>query len=88
MRSVRTRLEALEDKIPTDGDQVDTILVTFWRPGEQGAERCDPVAMRDNGTGWQIERGPGEELQAFHDRAKSSCPRSASGATVLVEVLK
>jgi hypothetical protein len=87
MRSVRARLEALEQTTPNGYEEIDTILVTFWRPGEQGPERCEVVAMRDSQTEWRLEREPGEDIEVFHERAKKVCPRPEKGVAMLLEVL-
>ncbi len=86
MQSVRARLEALERKAPT-ADGIDTVFVTFVAPSEKGPVHCEPVAVR-NGTGWRLDREPGEHMDIFHDRAKQLCPRPGGRPVVLVDVLE
>jgi hypothetical protein len=87
MRSVRARLEALEDRTPTGQDVIDTILVTFCHPGDEGTQRQKVVAMRDSRTEWRLDREPGEDIEVFHERAKKVCPRPEKGVAMLLEVL-
>jgi hypothetical protein len=89
MRSVRARIEALEQQAPSCDEKIDTILVTFIRPTEHpGDQRCEVIGMRDSRTDWRLDREPNEDVGAFHERAKKVCPRPEKGVAMLFEVLK
>lgn len=87
MRTARARVEALETRLAEVEKGPKTMFVTFVSPGATGPITHDPIAVR-NGSGWQLAREPGEDLQVFRDRAELACPRPTVGAAVLVDVLE
>jgi hypothetical protein len=86
MRSLVSRLEDLERRAPGK-DMVDTILISFVAPSDSGPVRCSPVAIKQMRGDWRLDRDPGEEVEAFRERASKLCPRTVGVAT-LVEVLE
>jgi hypothetical protein len=86
MSTVKARLEALEKRAPAQ-DGIEAMFVTFVAPGENEPVQCEPMAVR-NGTGWRLDREPGEGIDVFRDRARQLCPRPGGRPAVLVDVLE
>jgi hypothetical protein len=86
-QSIRTRLEALERRVPS-ADTVDTILVSFVAPSSNGPVRREPIAIREMRGEWRLDRSPGEEVEAFRERASRLCPRQVNGVALLAEVIE
>jgi hypothetical protein len=84
-RTLIGRLEALEQREPS-ADSIDTILVTFMRPSEDGPVSVEPIAIKEMRGDWRIDREPGEAVEDFRERALRMCPRPVRGVTALTEV--
>lgn len=87
MRTAKARVEALETRLAEVEKGPKTMFVTFCSPGHSGPIQREPVAIR-NFNGWQLARDPGEDIEAFRDRATLVCPRPTVGAAVLIDVLE
>lgn len=85
MPTLESRIAELERRSPSS-DSIDTILVSFFKPGPAGAVRCEPVAMGSHAPDWRTEREPNEDLEAFRERARAACPRNAHGMAMLLEL--
>ncbi|MDF2463634.1 MAG: hypothetical protein K0Q43_1869 [Ramlibacter sp.] len=83
--NLKNRVEALERQAPSP-DSIDTIIVSFVESSAAGPVRCEPVAMGSHASNWRLEREPSEDLEAFRDRAKATCPRNAGGMAMLLEL--
>jgi hypothetical protein len=87
MPTIKARLEALEKRAPHP-DGVDTVIVTFFEPSDNGPRQVEPLSIKSQRGDWQLERDPGEDLETFHQRAERSYPRTGPGVAMLVDVVE
>jgi hypothetical protein len=87
MRSLIGRLESLEQQAPRP-DSVDTIFINFFAKADDGPIEVDPIAIRKMHGDWRLNREPGENVEAFRERASTLCPRPDNGVAVLLDVLE
>lgn len=83
-RSLKTRLETLEQKKATD--VIEAIFIQLVSPGGSGPVHHDPIAVRKTRGDWRLDRNPGEGVEDFRQRAYTLCPRAAQEVPLLMEV--
>lgn len=85
MSDLQKRVRALEERAGLGDERITVIVRTFVRPGANGPE--DTALAAFTSGKWRMDREPGEDREAFIDRASAAVPRTTNGVGCMVEVL-